>query len=174
MYPTRKFEHLPQKGFTLLELLIVTSIVLIMTSTIVLGFTGADRNLQIRTEAERFALLIELARSEALQENREMGVIVERQDYSFAVYDEETQVWQNLSEKPFHSRNLPAEMGLIANKVTEPLVIFQGDSELPDVVIFSDGEITPFEVELLINDEFAHWLVSSDGLSRTQTEQTVR
>ena len=76
-----------QHGFTLLELLVVITLVAILTGTVVLGFAGADTQQEIRGFAQRFAYRIELARQQALQRNREWGVYVEEQGYRFAEFD---------------------------------------------------------------------------------------
>ena len=174
-----------QKGFTLLEILVVVSIVMIMTSVIVLGFTGADTNTRIKTEAQRLALLVELARSESMQSNREWGLYIEEPEYRFVSLDPITGTWNSIDQREFRNRNLPNNITLQMLKNTrdddfDSINLPGGDiaegtaSELPDIVIFSDGELTPFKLNVQVDEEFAVWIVQSDGLSRAKAEQVTR
>ncbi len=58
-------------------MLVVVVIVGMLASTVALGFVGSDREQNLRTEAERLAELIEMARSEAVQRNEEWGLTVQ-------------------------------------------------------------------------------------------------
>ena len=62
-------------------MLVVVVIIGILASTVVLGFVGSDREQNLRTEAERLAALIEMARSEAVQRNEEWGVAIDATGY---------------------------------------------------------------------------------------------
>jgi general secretion pathway protein H len=73
-----------QAGFTLLELLVVVSLVSILTGVVVLGFTGADTQQEVKGFAQRFAFRVELARQRSLNRNREWGIYIGEQDYRFA------------------------------------------------------------------------------------------
>jgi general secretion pathway protein H len=174
-----------QRGFTLLEILVVVSIVLIMTSVIVLGFTGADTNTRIKTEAQRLALLVELARSESMQSNREWGLYIEEPEYRFAALDPITGTWNAIDQRNFRNRILTNNITLRLSRNTRDdefdSIILPGTdiaegvaSEQPDIVIFSDGELTPFKINVQVDEEFAVWVVQSDGLSRAKAEQVSR
>lgn len=174
-----------QTGFTLLEILIVMSILLIMTSVVVLGFTGADRNTRIKTEAQRVALLIELARSGAIQSNQEWGLFVEDSEYYFAALNPVSGIWDSLEQREFRKRTLPNEIKFRLLQLSKrdqqyDEIFFKADDkdntefEMPDVVIFSDGEITAFKMDVRVDQDSAIWLVQSDGLSRVAVEQTPR
>ena len=80
-------------GFTLIEMLVVVVIIGILASTVVLGFVGSDREQNLRTEAERLAALIEMARSEAVQRNEEWGVSINQSGYRFLVFNPLNHSW---------------------------------------------------------------------------------
>ncbi|MBV1905293.1 MAG: GspH/FimT family pseudopilin [Pseudomonadales bacterium] len=168
------------RGFTLLEILVVMSIVLVMTSAIVFGFTGADRNIGIKTEAQRLALLIELVRSEATQTNEEWGVYITEFDYSFASFDPVLATWKISEKRAFRTRMLPDGIEVHVHDSGEAVDIDDPDifdsiedenAELPDIVVFSDGELTAFKLSLQVNENLAKWVVYSDGLERVKAEQ---
>ncbi len=182
--PANASPYALQTGFTLLEILVVVSIVMIMTSIIVLGFTGADTNTRIKTEAQRLALLVELARSASMQSNREWGLYIEKREYRFVSLDSVTGSWNSVNQREFRPRILPNNISLRLLRTTQTddsdaINVSGSDiaeapaSEQPDIVIFSDGELTPFKINVQVDQEFAVWLVQTDGLSRAAAEQVT-
>lgn len=168
--------HVPHRvrargcGFTLIELLVVVTIIGVLASVVVLGFVGADRERELKTEAQRLALLIELARDEALQRNEEWGVYIADDHYGFGVYDDRKQTWSEHEDGRFRRRAV--EHMRLAIKVDA--LVPPGQEELkgvPQIIIFSSGEQTPFEITLKPDWESRPWLVASDGVARTGLER---
>ena len=154
------------RGFTLVEILIVMVIFAIMTATVVLSFGGAASDQELKGMARELALKVELARQEALQRNREWGLYIDRERYVFAEYDDES--WIELDHRPFSEVAIPPEVQLeVRAEAFEGEQLEDKKAGLPQVVVFSSGEQTPFEVRLWIDEDRAQWLVASDGLSRT-------
>ena len=48
---------------------------------------------------------------------------------------------------------------------------FADGEDTPQIVVFSSGEITPFTIILEPDWESRPWLVSSDGISRTEAQR---
>ncbi len=155
------------RGFTLLEVLVVITIVAVLTGTVLLGFTGADQEQALRGAAHRMAMRVELARQHALSRNREWGIYIERNEYSFAEFDPETAQWVLRDDRPFDHNDLPdrVELTLETDGVGE-LPFTSGENDLPQIVVFSSGEITPFTIYLEPDWDTVPWLVTSDGISR--------
>ncbi len=161
--PSRSRCH---RGFTLLEVLVVVVIVGILTGTVILGFTGADMEQELKGAAQRLAVRVELARQHALQRNREWGIYVRDESYAFAELDPETGSWIERSGRPFDQEDLPDAIRLrVATEGVGELPFADGE-DLPQIVVFSSGEITPFTIMLEPDWDTIPWLVSSDGLSR--------
>ncbi len=157
-----------EAGFTLLELLVVVVLVAILTGTVILGFTGADAEQRLRGSASQLAYTIEMARQYALQRNREWGIYVEPDGVRFAEFDPDERVWQEQPQRPFGSLELTENLELRVE--SEGLEALSGAEreDLPQVIIFSSGEVTPFTVYLEPGWDAPEWQVRSDGISRTE------
>jgi len=157
-------------GFTLVEMLVVVVIVGVLASTVVLGFVGADREQNLRTEAERLTALIELARSESLQRNEEWGVNVAADGYGFKVYSPDRARWEDVQEPPFQARTIDL-ITLSVRIEAFQLPDAESKADVPAIVILSSGEQTPFEIELIPTWQTQSWIVASDGFARTEARR---
>ncbi len=157
-------------GFTLIEMLVVVVVVGVLAGMVVLGFVGADKEQELKTEARRMALLIELARDEALQRNEEWGVFVEDDPYGFAIYDDARGRWTAHEGGRFRERQIDnMTLQIKADKLVIPGQV-EGQS-IPQIIIFSSGEQTPFEIVLEPAWETRDWRIESDGVSTTAIER---
>ena len=137
-----------QGGFTLIEMMVVVVIIGILVGTITFGLAGRDREEKLRTEAERLALLIEMARSEAIQRNEEWGLAIGPADYRFLAFDATRQRWVEQKGQPFHARTV-ADMVLDrARRRDVDSRCTKAAQDVPSIIMFSSGEQTPFEVEI--------------------------
>jgi general secretion pathway protein H len=153
-------------GFTLLEILVVIVIVGILTGTVIFSFTGADSEQRLKGTAYNLASRIELARQHALQRNREWGIYVERDGYRFAEFDVETAKWVERENRPFTAVAVPEEMALRLKTSGVGELPFADGEDLPQIVVFSSGEITPFTVFVEPDWPTRTWQVTSDGIAR--------
>ena len=181
----------PPDGFTLLEMLLVLTIVGILATVVALGFTDSGRHRHLRAEAERLARLVELARAEALRRNEIWGLRVAEGRFGFQRYEPAAGDWLEVVRRPFRARSAEEAVTFrIATnagdrqRLDEQLQALRGEAEdldrekakPPDVAIFPDGEVTPFEVTVFFagsertrlrrgraDDENA-WLAATDGI----------
>jgi len=97
-------------GFTLLELLVVLVIVGILLGAVALNVNPGDRQL-LQNEAQRIALLLQLARDEAIVRNR--PIAFEADDYRYRFLLRQGEGWQALAgdallrERPTSRRRAP-------------------------------------------------------------------
>jgi general secretion pathway protein H len=158
------------RGFTLIEMLVVVVIIGILASAVVIGFVGADKEQNLRTEAERLAVLIEMARSQAIQRNEEWGIAVAQDSYQFMVLDEPNHRWVEQKDSTFRKRSIEnMTLTVQVDAVTLP-----GDKSkdgVPNIILFSSGEQTPFDIDIIPRWKSDPWRVSSDGVSRTTAQR---
>lgn len=72
------------QGFTLIEIMVVVTIIGIMTGLIALSVSTSNPQKDLDREALKFKTLIEMAQEEALFSQQEIGVIVDEHGYRFA------------------------------------------------------------------------------------------
>lgn len=158
-------------GFSLLEILVVLTILAVLTGTVMLSFTGAESEQALKGAAERMAMRIELARQHSLTRNREWGIYVEEDGYRFAEFDPEQRVWTEKNQRPFNENDLPDLVGLSLDLEEYDSLPFEEEDDLPQILIFSSGEITPFTLLLEPEWETNPWQVTSDGLARVEASR---
>ena len=146
----------------------------IIMSVIVTSFGNTDRAYELRGYIERLALRIEMARDRAIQTNHEWGVFVEREGLSFAEYDPVSGEWLSRDRRPFNAETIAQALYYKA-KVESYAGTTGGDEEnLPDIILFSSGETTPFEISIEPESQKSRWKLESDGFSRTEVSQLDR
>ena len=133
-------------GFTLFEIIIVMVIfsVMITMATISMGDPQAKR---MRQNSERVATLVQLASEQAIFNSRDYALSIWDSGYAFYTLTEEG--WEIVKDdRIFRSRALPE--GLLFNLYLEGIRVNlkNEDPDKPQVFITSDGEISPFKLEL--------------------------
>ncbi len=94
------------RGFTLVELLVVLTVLALMATAVTLG-GGFDTRLAAREEGERLRLALERALLDGLWGNRRLGWSYDAQGYRFWQADPQAgaEHWLPLDEEgPFHGR----------------------------------------------------------------------
>ena len=75
------------RGFTLIEIMVVVTIIGIMTGLIAVSMITTDPQKLLNREALRFKTLVEMAQEEALFSQQEIGIIVNENSYKFARWE---------------------------------------------------------------------------------------
>lgn len=148
--------HLPpmQRGFTLIEILVVMLIIGIMVVGAVLnsGLAHGDRDLE--RERDRLVALTAHLRDMASLQNREYGLRCFQGGYEFLVFDARTAQWQrDARDDSLRARQLPRGLALSLTVEGRPVVLPQADTGraealAPQVMLYSSGDLSLFELTL--------------------------
>ena len=160
------------KGFTLLELLVVILLIGIIANFAVLSIGSRTLSDRMETEAERIKQLIELAAEEAQVKGLNLGLIYEPEAYGFLVLGDGG-IWSPYAESgPFRRRALgePLEIDLrVENQLVPPHNPDDEDAVvLPQVLILSSGEVSPFELDLRADSLDSFYHLDVDGFGRAK------
>jgi general secretion pathway protein H len=171
---------LRNRGFTLVEILVVVVIMAIVVSLAVLSIGVTGRDSQLDDETRRIEGLIDILHERAVLEGRDFGVRIEPTAYEFAVYDPDRDRWLNMNdESEFRRRILPKgvtfqlELDSVAVVLNAPDTnLSDGPAPPPQLAIAASGEGTPFRLTLLRDATQAHASVDGDSFGKTSHESS--
>jgi general secretion pathway protein H len=144
-----------QRGFTLIEIMVVVAIIGLVTAAVLITFAGNKRDTGLEEEAQRLDALLDYVREQAELQTRDYGLLFNERSYYFVVYDVIQDQWRPVDEDDvLRERNLPDDL--------EPLVSVEGrhivldvkkrDTEIkdftPQIMVFANGDLSSFEVVL--------------------------
>lgn len=146
-----------QRGFTLIEVLMVVLLVGVISGIVVMSASPQSPERSVVHELDRLAAVIALAVDEAQAENTELGLKVAVDGYAFVAFNEQLQEWgPYLADDSFKPRQL--ENGVVLriireNRIQLPRVANTPNGEealkwQPDILFLSSGESTPAALEL--------------------------
>ena len=168
------------KGFTLVEILVVIVIMAVVISITVLSVSSTGRDSQLDEESRRIEGLIGLLHERALLEGRDFGLRIEPAAYEFVVYDSRRDRWMMLDqEREFRHRDLPKGITFQLQLDSHTVVIkpidrnlASGDQPNPQLAIAASGEGTPFRLTLLRDGTQAKASVNGDALGKISRENS--
>jgi general secretion pathway protein H len=164
------------KGFTLVEILVVVVIMAVIISLAVLSIGVTGRDSQLDEESRRVEGLLGILHERALLEGRDFGLRLEPTGYEFAVYQPDHDRWLNLNdEQEFRHRNLPKGITFqlqldSINVVLKPIergALNDTPPPPPQVAIAASGDGTPFKLTLTRDATQASASVDGDAFGKT-------
>ena len=152
-------------GFTLIELLVSIVIVGIVLSIAVLSLSLVGDDREIRREAQRLMAILEIAKDDAVLQGREFGIEFTVGGYRFVEYDAFSALWLEIpGEELLRLRALPENIELSLFLEDKQVTLEKDPADLaaaddsspsanernyaPHVMIFSSGDMTPFELHI--------------------------
>jgi general secretion pathway protein H len=149
-------------GFTLLELLVVLVIAGIMLGAVAFNAMPGERKI-LQNEAQRIALLLQLARDEAIVRNRPIAFEAESDRYRFLIREENT--WQPLTgDDMLHEREFKGAP--IALTISPP----QAGGGLPLRLVFGREPVDKAFVMTLAHGA-ASVAIRADGIGHFNVDQ---
>ena len=149
-----------QRGFTLIEVLVVALIIGVVLAFVSLSINPTGPADRLDTEAERLNALLQAGADDAILYGRELGLDITRGGYRFLRLGDDG--WQPLDvpDTPLRARELGDGIVLVLidrGDDTPRLVAADDDEEeadvvRPEAVLLSSGEFIPFELELYVPD----------------------
>lgn len=154
-------------GFTLIEILVVLVLIGLLAAMAVFTMGGNSQQRELQNEVRELYLLMQTASDQAVLNNLELGLLFEEDGYRFVAFQDETNDWKASGERIFRTRAFPE--WLVATRFIEsdaPRLASAEDKLRPDVVFFSSGETTPFELEFTVGSKTDYTqTLASDGIS---------
>jgi general secretion pathway protein H len=150
---SRRLDFEPHTGgFSLIELLVVITIIGIFSGAAILSLDilGNDRDLE--REAFRLKSMTKLLTQESVMEGRSYGILFSERGYRFYIYDYRQLLWLDPIGDHFlaeYRLQEPMSIGLFLEN-QEIVLESEFDQELladpePQVIIYASGELTPFK-----------------------------
>ncbi len=159
-----------QRGFSLLELIVVIAMMAVLTGVIVPRLNFGGEKEQIKTETLRLAELMNRATEESIFKTKQIGIRFTDSDYQFLALDGDGREgkWVSYESKTFRTREWPdnfdveVEISGVAIELESSEAFKIDEKTRPHVMFLSNGEVMPdfkVVVEKGLNDE--RWQVAS-------------
>ena len=149
----RVFGGVPRvRGFTLVEILVVVTIIAVVTAGIVLSVSVTGRDRDLERESDRLLALFNYVREQAELQTREYGIMFQDDGYEFLTYDTRRDSWRSVFEDDaLRARRLPDGLGFRLSVDARPVVLNRpkdAKDKTPQVMIFSNGDLSTFTATL--------------------------
>lgn len=164
---------LRQKGFTLMEVLLVVLLMGLAAAAVTMSMSGAGKERALERTAQQFMQSVELVLDETVMSGDFVGIVVEKDHYKFVLYDEGK--WQPLkNDRLLAEREMDPDVEMTL--VVEGLPLVQDDEEEtaswtgdepfiektdeekkkfpnPQIFLFPSGEMSAFELTFSGRDD---------------------
>lgn len=168
-----------QTGFTMIEIMVVLVVVGLLASLAIVNLGGGREQREMTSKIRELYVLMQTASEQAILNNEELGLVIDERGYRFVVYDELEREWESESERLFQGREFPEWMSVTLFTEDDIPRLASGNDEdededderrlEPDLMFYSSGETTAFELEFLaVHSSDEVYRLVADGLNEIE------
>lgn len=162
-----------QRGFTLMELMLVILIIGLMLSSVSLSLPDSA-NKQLQQQAARLQAQIHLASQQSVFQNRDIGLLISADSYHF--YSFEGERWVLLEpQSRFAPRRLPAESQFELQLAGQPINLPEAkpiNPQEPQILFLSDGQMSDFQLALTSTEQSKRFTLRGELSGQTALSQS--
>lgn len=139
------------RGFTLIELMVVTLIIVIVLSLVSVNLEPGRETI-VRDEARRMALLLRTAQQEAILQGKILAMEITPEGYVFLMLDNNREFKSLSRDEILRPRELPRDITISSVNIEGRPV-----TEKPRLILLPTGELPEFTITFSLDD--IHWQV---------------
>ncbi|VAX14510.1 hypothetical protein MNBD_GAMMA24-888 [hydrothermal vent metagenome] len=153
-----------QKGFTLLEILVVIVLLGIIMTVAVISI-GNTQSGKLQEDMRRLLQIMRLAQEEAIINQQTLAVKFSIHGYALQRYDRKAKIWVSVTDPDFfRARKLDEDYKI--RLVQDGLSVSLSDKDSGKVLMYSSGEMTPFELDISLPDSNINYHLSGDLMGK--------
>lgn len=145
-------QHVNQRGFTLIEVLVVLVIVAIITAVAVIVFGDFGRGRSEKIRVETFIRMLRVAQSQAILTPTVLGLKITPEGYSYYqwnVYKSHSK-WRKLEDSVLSQPKAFGDLFLVRIKMISRYdPVEKTNMNNPAIVFLPSGYVTPFSLQLV-------------------------